>query len=95
MDDRTAFVEKLEAKLEQWSADIDKMQAQAKEAGADARMKLQDEVDGLRELQKDAQARLDRLKQEPTAAWKDLKSDAERAWERMDKAIRETVNEYS
>lgn len=95
MDDRTAFVEKLEAKLEQWSADIDKMQAQAKEAGADARMKLQDEVDGLRELQKDAQARLDRLKQEPTAAWKDLKSDAERAWERMGKAIRETVNEYS
>jgi F0F1-type ATP synthase membrane subunit b/b' len=95
MDDKNAYISKIEAQLDEWRAEIDKMQAKAKGASADARMKWQKEVDDLRAMQKEAEVKLDKLKAEQSAAWTNFKSDVEASWERLGKAVRSSVNEFS
>ena len=50
MTDRSAYVDKMKAKVDEWTADIEKMQAKAKGAQADARIEFD------KQLRRDAQA---------------------------------------
>lgn len=87
MEDKSAYRQKLEAKLDQWAAEIDKLQAKAAEAGADARVEYQRQVDELRDKQKDARAKLDELDDAGGDAWEDLKGGIEKAWEDLGSAV--------
>ena len=47
-DTRDAYVEKMKAKLDEWNADIAKLEAQAKQKEADARVSYQDQIETLK-----------------------------------------------
>lgn len=94
MDDKSAYAEKLEARLDQWRAEIDKLQAKAKEASADTKLKYQKEVDTLRAKQKDAEKKLEQLGEAQGKAWKDIKSGVEAAWDDLGKAIRSAADRF-
>lgn len=87
MDDKSAYTEKLQARLDQWRAEIDKLQAKAKEASADTKLKYQKEVDNLRAKQKDAEKELKQLGEAQGKAWEDIKSGIESAWNDLGKAV--------
>lgn len=95
MDDKSAYQQKLEARLDQWRADIDKLEAKAAEAGADARLKYQNEVKALRAKQDEARKKLEELGEAQGAAWKDLKSGVETAWDNLGKAVRNAADRFS
>ena len=48
MTDRSAYVDKMKAKVDEWTADIEKMQAKAKGAQADARIEYGKQLDEMR-----------------------------------------------
>lgn len=84
MDDKTAYRQKIEARLEQWNAEINKLQAKALEASADARI----EYENLREKQNEARRTLRELDDVGGDALEDVKSGVEKAWSDLEAAMK-------
>lgn len=88
METKLAYESKLQAQLDKWSADIDKLKAKADEAGADARIELRKQIDDLEHQREQAREKFDRLKRAGDDAWEDLKDGADLALKSLDNAIR-------
>lgn len=89
MSDKQAYERKLEAKLEEWQADIDKLRAKAKQAGADAQIAYQKQIDDLRKGRDEMEGKLTEIRNAQSAAWSDIKSGADKAWDDMSKAMKD------
>ncbi|NNE39147.1 MAG: hypothetical protein HKN08_12645, partial [Gammaproteobacteria bacterium] len=63
MDDKEAYEAKLQAQIDLWQAEIDKLKAKAMDAGADASLKLNEQLHQLLEYQKENQEKLEQLRQ--------------------------------
>ncbi|SDC02474.1 coiled coil domain-containing protein [Ruegeria marina] len=94
MDEKNAYRQKLEARLDQWRADIDKLQAKANEASADARLEYEKQIEKLRGLQQEAREKLEKLDQAGGEAWKDLKSGIEKAWDDLGAAVKSASERF-
>lgn len=89
MADKDAYEQKLEAMLEEWQANIDKLRAQAKEASADAQLQYQKQIDDLRERREALEVKLKDIQNAQSAAWADIKAGADKAWDDMTKAMQD------
>jgi len=92
MSDKQAYEQKLEAKLEDWQASIDKLRAQAKEAGADARIEYDKKIDELRAHRDQMEEKLSEMRNAQAAAWTDIKGGVDKAWDDMSKAMQDAWN---
>lgn len=88
------YQQKLEAKLEEWNAELDKLRAKAKGAEADAEREINKEVAQLEERRERARARLEELRAASDDAWHDFKAGAERAFDEMSEAVRQAVARF-
>lgn len=87
-DEREAYRQKFESQLKQWNAEIEKLQAKAAEASADAKLEYERQIDDLRAKQQEAREKLDELQQAQGEAWKELKSGMDKAWDDMTQAMK-------
>lgn len=87
MSSRDKYVRKMQAKLEEWNAEIDTLSAKAGEATADAKNAYNKQIDSLKVKQADARQKIEELQQAEESAWEDLKSGIERAWTALGEAI--------
>ncbi len=87
MPDRDAYVEKFKAQIDQWNADIEKLEAKAREARADAKIEHEKKLKEARARRDAAQGKLDELKSASGEAWEDVKQGAERAWSACREAV--------
>ena len=87
MDEKTAYRRKLEARLDQWRAEIDKLRARAVEAGADASLEYRKQIDRLHGRQEAARDRLKEIDEASGEAWKDLRAGLEKAWDDLESAV--------
>lgn len=94
MDEKSAYRQKLEARLDQWSTEIDKLQAKAVEASADARLKYEDQVKALRKQQDEAREKLSELDDASGEAWKDFRSGVEKAWDDLGDAVKKATERF-
>jgi len=94
MDDKSAYRQKLEARLDQWRADIDKLQAKAVEASADARMEYEEQIEKLRGQQEEALQKLKELDDASGEAWKDLRGGIEKAWDNLGDAVKNATQRF-
>lgn len=86
--DKETYQNKLQAQLDQWKAEIDKLQAQSREASADMQIKYQEQIKELREKRADMAAQYDKIEAANIEAWKDFKTGADEAWDNMSKAMK-------
>ena len=82
------YQQKLEAQLDEWTADIDKMKAKADKVEADAQLEYYERIESLRRKQQAAQEKLQELSDASEDAWEDLKSGIELAWESLGEAVK-------
>ena len=94
MSDRDAYVEKMKARLDQWSADLDRLEARAKEAEADMRQRYDKQVKELRAQRDEVEARLRELQQAGEASWKRLRDTMESAWDEMTRGFRDAADRF-
>ena len=92
--DRQAIEQKLEARAEQWRAEIDRLEAKAREAQADRKMELDDEAKQLRSKVDDAERTLKEMRESSGDAWDELRHGAERAWDELDAAFRRGQSKF-
>ena len=94
MSNRDAYVEKYKAKLDEWNAEIAKLEAKAEQAGADAKVQYQQEVDKLNARLKEARKNMEEIQAANEAAFKDLKSGAEKMWKSFEDSIQKAWSRY-
>ena len=94
MSTRDDYVQKMQAKLDEWNADIDKLAAKADAAQADAKLKYQEQVEKLKTQRDAARHKLDELGKSSEGAWEDLRTGVELAWDSISMAIRDAIARF-
>jgi uncharacterized coiled-coil DUF342 family protein len=94
-DQRDVFVEKIKAKLDEWNAEIARLEAKARQQEADTKLKLEEQIETLRKKRKSTEADLDKLCQAGDSAWEDLKSGVESAATSLGEAIKSANSRFT
>ena len=94
MSMKEAYEQKLQAQLDEWSAEIDKLKAKADGAEADAQLEYYKKIEGLRSMQETATNKLTELKDAGDDAWEDLKAGIDSAWDSLGNALKSAASRF-
>jgi F0F1-type ATP synthase membrane subunit b/b' len=83
---REKVLGKMEEKLKEWGGEIENLRGKADRLGAEARKKLQEQVEELRAKQESARQKLQEMRKTGGEAWEDLRTGAETALDDLRKA---------
>ncbi|MBN1277161.1 MAG: hypothetical protein JXA35_06685 [Deltaproteobacteria bacterium] len=91
---RDAYVQKMKAKMDEWNADIDKLEAKAAQAKAESKIEYEKQLEDLRAKRSDMEYKLTELKQAGDSAWEDLKTGIELAWDSFSDSVKSAVSRF-
>lgn len=94
MSMREAYEKKLEAQLDEWKLEIDKLKAKVDKAGAEGQIEYYKKIEELREKQYAAREKLRELKDAGEDAWEDLKAGLERAAGSLGDAVKSAFSRF-
>ncbi|ULQ47042.1 hypothetical protein JN531_001865 [Flagellatimonas centrodinii] len=94
MNRQDAYIQKFEAQLDAWKADINKLRARADDASAEAKLDLLDQLDRLRARRDDARDQLDELRKAGEDNWEQLKTRSEQAWADLSSGIKDALERF-
>jgi uncharacterized coiled-coil DUF342 family protein len=94
MSMKKAYEQKLQARLDEWSAEIDKLKAKADSAEAGAQLEYYKQIDELRSMQTTAANKLTELKDTGDDAWEALKSGFDGAWDSFGDAMKSAAERF-
>lgn len=87
MSEREAYIDKLTAKLKEWDAELDKLQAKAEGLSADARIQLERRAGAWREKRGELRGRLEQMKSSGDSAWGEIEAGLERSYDELKRAF--------
>ena len=94
MSMKEEYQKKLQAQLDEWGIEIDRLKAVAGKAKAGLQGEYYKEVEDLRCKQLAAQKKLHELKEESGDAWVDLKEGVEGAWDALSKGVKKAASRF-
>ncbi len=94
MSVKEEYQKKLQAQLDEWGPEIDKLKAVADKAKTGLQGEYYKELEDLRSQQLTAQKKLHELKGASGEAWGDLKEGIEGAWDSLSKAVKSAVSRF-
>jgi len=94
VDTKEAYLEKLKAKLDEWNAQIDKLKAKAAQSKADAKIEIEKRVGDLETHRREVENKIQHLVQASGPAWEDLKGGVQRAWNKLDEAVKSATEKF-
>jgi DNA repair exonuclease SbcCD ATPase subunit len=92
---KEAHIKKFSAKLEQAQARLDLLKARAREADADTRLRINKEIDDIKERRADLERRMDELKSAGGDAWDDVKAGLDEGWQALSRALDQATSRFS
>jgi SMC interacting uncharacterized protein involved in chromosome segregation len=78
---RDEYIAKMKQHLDQWSAEMDALEAKAQKTQADAKVKYQEQLVALRAKRQEGEERLEALKSATGDSWQQLQAGTENIWE--------------
>lgn len=94
MSIKEAYQKKLEAQLDEWSLEIDKLKAKADKAEADSQLEYYKHIEELRAMQETVHSKLDELKAANDDAWEDIKAGVDNAWNSLSNALKSAASRF-
>jgi chromosome segregation ATPase len=94
MSKKEAYIQKLQAQLDEWGAEIKKLKAKAGKADADAKIEYHKIIEDLREKQDKAKEKMKELRQAGDEAWKDMKTGIENAWNNLSESVKSAISKF-
>jgi uncharacterized coiled-coil DUF342 family protein len=85
----------MKAKLDEWNAEIAKLEAKAKQKEADARKDLEEQIENLKAKRSEANEQLEQMSSAGESAWNDMKSGVERAADALGDALNAARSRFS
>lgn len=92
---KTAYQEKFQAQLNEWSAQMEVLKAKRDKAEADAKISYEHHIKELQSQYDTAQGKLKELQSASETAWEEMKSGIESAWESMSKAVKNATSRFT
>lgn len=77
---KDAYIEKLKLQLDEWSTDLDAIEAKARQADAELKATYRDKAEELRYQKTLAQGRINALQASADDAWEELRNGSESVW---------------
>jgi len=90
MNEKELYQQKIEAKLDEWKADLNKLKAQAEAASADMTLSFKKQMNSLADKIEQGEDKLDELADKADDAWDDFREDLESAWEKIKAQVNES-----
>ena len=81
MSSRDEYLEKFKAKLDEWNADIDKLEAKARAAQAEMQAEYRGQLEALRRTRDEASKEYDKVQNAAGDAWDAMVQGTEKAWQ--------------
>ena len=94
MSVKEEYQKKLQAQLDEWGPEIDKLKAVADKAKTGLQGEYYKEIEDLRSQQQAAQKKLHELKEVSGDAWGDLKEGIEGAWDSLSKGVKSAASRF-
>ena len=94
MNDKELHLQKKQAQLEEWRADLNKLRAKALGASADAQLEMNKHIRSLSTLIDDNSTLLSEFSKSSGEAWDSLKIGVETAWEAMKNSVNDAKQKY-
>lgn len=94
MTNKEAYQQQLQAKLDEWNAEIEKLRAKAQGAAADSQIEYNQQVEQLERKRDEAKQKLSELQQASEGAWEHLKTGAEKAWNDLGEAVSSAKSKF-
>ncbi len=94
MSMKAAYEKKLQAQLDEWGAEIDKLKSKADKAEADAQLEYYKQIEELRSMQQSAASKLTELKDAGDDAWEDLKAGVDSAWDSLANSVKSAASRF-
>jgi chromosome segregation ATPase len=82
MPDREAFVEKLEARMHEWSARFEDLKARVRKVASTRRAEHAEQIAALQARRDEAKGKIRQLREAGGHAWEELREAAEKTWGR-------------
>jgi hypothetical protein len=95
MNEKEAYQQKIEARIAEWNAEMDKLRAQAKKLAAEGRIEAESRLQDLTIKKEAAEAKLAELRNAGGDAWQELKSGIDRAVRELDESVKRAVSKFS
>jgi predicted nucleic acid-binding Zn-ribbon protein len=87
METKDAYVEKLKAQIDEWSVELDKLEAKVKKAGADAKIEYESQLKVLRQRYDSAKLKMAEIQDASESSWGDIKKGLESSWSALKEGI--------
>mgnify|MGYP000314631334 CR=1 FL=1 len=94
MSNRDAYIEKMKARIDEWNADIAKLEARARQAEADMKIKYEEQLETMRQQREHAREKMHEIQHASEEAWESLRHGMESAWDSMTKAFRDAADRF-
>jgi predicted nucleic acid-binding Zn-ribbon protein len=94
MSEKDAYVEKLKARLDEWSAALDNLEAKARKAGADAKSGSEDQIKALRQQRDSAKAKLAEVQSASGDAWEDLQKGLDSMLDALQEGLEKATSRF-
>jgi hypothetical protein len=94
MNDKDVYRQKLQAQLDEWKLEINKLKARAKTANAEAKKEMDKAIDALEHGLQSASTRLTELSAASESALESLKHGAESAWSSLKTSFHEAAAKF-
>lgn len=94
MSMKEAYEQKLQAQLDEWGAEIDKLKAKADSAEADVQLEYYKQIEQLQSMKDTAVDKLIELKGAGDDAWEDLKAGIENAWDSLGSVLNSFASKF-
>lgn len=94
MSAREELIQKLKTRLDEWNKSIDELEAQAEKVEADAKIKLQEQLQELKKQRDSARNDLRDLQSAGSEAFEDMKDGLEQAWKSINDSFRSALTRF-
>lgn len=88
MSARDEYLNRFKTKLDEWNAELDKLEAKSRQARADAKVDYERQLRELRQQRDELRRRYEEMEKASEQAWEQLRAGAEDAWRTLDEAFR-------
>lgn len=94
MNERELYRKKMQAKLNEAKAELDKLKAKAEGAGADRGLKLAEQIKNLENKIEGSKKSLGELAEKSDDAWQSAKEGLDSAWDSLKEGLRDAASKF-
>ena len=93
-NEKQAYTNKVEAKLEEWEAQTQLLTAKSKNLAADAQLEYEQQLENLEDKKSEFVAYYDELLNRADDSWESFKDEAETKWKEFSNSIERFTSEH-